>query len=143
MPETRNYDRFTITPVVTDADGQIRPVSPGSHTAWSIAGLDAEGEYHIGVHSVDELCVILTDLLVEHEETSLGIQATYLDEGGAWRRTGVGSPMSVCDELMETVIDETPDDAENTDDHPLEELRSIMIDVDDLIRYRRTGPLGP
>lgn len=52
--------------------------------------------------------------------------ATFFQDEWVFYNHPLIHPHSIADELMETIIDETPNDAPNTDDHPLESLRSLL-----------------
>lgn len=144
MPDRTKVNHIILTPCLYDVDDcYIKHVVPGAHSGWSIDMMTELGEHHGGFRPGDEVAAVVADLFDAYPEAEGKVQARWLDASHQVQTTKAASPMEVCDELMETVADETPDDAENTDDHPLEELRSIMIDLNDLVEAKASGPEGP
>lgn len=144
MSASAKITHLILTPCLHDGeDFYIKHVAPGSHAGYSIDMMTDQGEHHGAFRPGDEVAAVVADLFDAYPEAEGKVQARWLDASHQVQTTKAASPMEVCDELMETVADETPDDAENTDDHPLEELRSIMIDLNDLVEAKASGPEGP
>jgi hypothetical protein len=107
---------------------------PGEHDGWAINGArEGMGDIYAGTIGPDRAVhVVLHDLSKVYPSTDGRVSVRWMDPNGGLQETEVGSPYEVMDELMETVCDETPDDAENTDEHPLEEARSFLLDLHEL-----------
>ncbi len=108
----------------------------GNHDGWAINTIDSN-DHAIYAGTVFEDRVpaeVIADLIRAYPEMDGHIEVQWQSDYGAIEKTPVGGASAVMDYLMEIVSDETPEDAENTDDHPLEEMRSILLDIDDLIR---------
>lgn len=84
-----------------------------------------------GQGPADELEDVLVTILEGYPEADGRVSVRWLDEAGNRRESDPDSLMGSIDRLMEVVCDEIPEDAENTDDHPLEELRSVLLDTHD------------
>lgn len=104
---------------------------PASHdqppSAWEVFLVTDAGVVKYGVDPGEygtDLAELLTDVLKEHPGVRIGFQSEET------KRLGYDfdfrEPERLRDDLMEIVVDETPDDAENTDDHPLEEVRTAI-----------------
>ncbi|MEY8802053.1 hypothetical protein AB9K35_17330 [Leisingera sp. XS_AS12] len=108
--------------------------SPGEHDAWAIDGArDGAPDLQAGVVGPDrEVSQVLAGLLNAYPDMEGRVSVRWIDEAGATQETSAGTPDDVMDELMEIVSDETPDDAPNTDEHPLEEARSFLLELSDL-----------
>ena len=76
---------------------------------------------------------VIKEIFDAYPEVEGKVQVQWQSTSGALEQTDVSDPLKIMDELMVVVSDETPDEAENTDDHPLEEMRSILMDVDELM----------
>lgn len=128
-----------IEPVLQTAD-TMYACQPGEHTGWSIILHEADGTVNAcGVVTPDRDVDVRLKELYDAHPGIIGVQVRWLDDAGAVQRTAVGTPNEVVDALMETVCDETPEDAETTDDHPLEEARTFL----DELSQRLEGPVGP
>ena len=104
---------------------------PASHdqapSSWEVFLVMDTGVTTYGVDpgGVDrDLTELLTEVMKEHPGVRIGFQSEET------KRLGYDfdfrAPESLRDDLMAIVVDETPDDAENTDDHPLEEVRTAI-----------------
>ena len=120
---------FILFPVLgTDA------CAPGDHDGWAINACQEGGhEVYAGTISDDhDPAEVLHQLTLGYPEAMGKVSVRWIDEAGATQETQPGSPEDVMDELMQVVCDETPDDAENTDDHPLEEARTFLDELSQL-----------
>jgi len=108
---------------------------PGEHDGWAINAIDSKDHaFYAGTIHEDRLpAQVLKEIFDGYPEMDGQLQVQWQSPQGNLEETTVAGPMEVMDELMVTVSDETPDDAENTDEHPLEEMRSILMDVDELM----------
>lgn len=109
----------------------------GAHDGWAINACQ-EGGHEIYAGTVDgDPTEVLHQLSQGYPEAKGKVTVRWIDEAGETRQTKPGSPEDVMDELMQVVCDQTPDDAENTDDHPLEEARTFL---DELSQIRQGDP---
>ncbi|KKL64088.1 hypothetical protein LCGC14_2168550 [marine sediment metagenome] len=120
---------------------QVFPVNgtercqPGAHDGWAVNKIDANAHaIYAGTIQSDRVpAEVLKEIFDAYPEVEGKVQVQWQSTSGALEQTDVSDPLKIMDELMVVVSDETPDDAENTDDHPLEEMRSILMDVDELM----------
>jgi hypothetical protein len=108
---------------------------PGNHDGWAINMIDTSQDATFAgiVHEDRVPAQVLKEIFDGYPEMNGRIQVQWQSGQGQIEETPVGEPMSIMDDLMVVVSDETPEDAENTDEHPLEEIRSILIELDELM----------
>jgi hypothetical protein len=72
------------------------------------------------------------NLVLAQQPIAMEIAFSSVEQGGPLQ-IGPVSPGELSRSLMERVVDDTPDDVDNTDDHPLEEVRTALLDMEDML----------
>lgn len=140
-PATWNMGKMVMVNLVLSAvrrtpTGAAEPCRPGEHEHWEICLEGSQRERSGQTVSAEDLAETIADIAAADPETGGRVVVRWLGEDGDVRATRPGDFMSCMNELMEVVCEETPEDAENTDDHPLEDMRSILLDAADLLDER-------
>jgi hypothetical protein len=117
---------FLVYPVIQTVDS-LNACQPGDHTGWAIHLCEENGtENYCGTVGPDrEVDVVLAELCQAYPDVA-EFSVRWLDDAGEFKQTNSGILDDVMCELMEVIVDETPDDADNTDEHPLEEARTFL-----------------
>lgn len=131
---------FVLSPARETDTVAIDICPPGEHEFWEISAERECGPIHLGRRECDELGQVLADLIEAFPEVEGRVIARWPGEDGAMQETKPGTVSDCMDQLMEYVCDETPDDAPNTDDHPLEELRTALLDAQDILDGKALSP---
>jgi hypothetical protein len=135
---TSTPSHFVLYPAQTykPPEPWIVPCTLGTHHGW---GIDAARDHSIPINVItpdDDLVDILYNLARTFDETENKVCVKWLDEMGGKHGTSIGTPEEVSIELMNFILENTPDDAAN---HPLEELRIVL----DELAHRHSAAPGP
>ncbi|MCE6959614.1 hypothetical protein LAZ40_11175 [Cereibacter sphaeroides] len=133
----------TITGIVTFPVDSNRDVcTPDVADCWAIHACIGTHETYAGTREIDELPGVLAELMTSHPGTENSLVVRWVGEDGKMASVGPASAEDLIDRLMDVVCDETPDDAENTDDHPLEQVRTALDDLGTLLAKDTTPAPG-
>lgn len=120
----------------------------GDRDGWTLHALSDEPMRHeVFVAHVPEqeaagLPARIDNLFAAWPETENLISARWVDETGTLQKTELERPAGLVCFLMDRIMDDD-DLGETTDDHPIEEMRTLLDEVDGLIRSREAASPHP